>query len=102
MARIRKRGGKRSAGRPGAGLLDILKKGLTVAKQVSDATGIKPSQLLATQGPYGAIGAALLGSQGLGRKRKGGCYGQGRSGGLEYMSGVNNYPNSSSIGVVRF
>ncbi len=101
MARQRKRGGK--AGRPGKGLLDILKKGLAVAKTVSDITGIKPSALLANKGgPLGSIGSSLLASQGLGRKRKGGCYGQGRSGGLQYQSGVNNYPNSASIGLVRF
>lgn len=92
---------KRPHRKAGKGLLDILKKGLSVAKQVSDATGIKPSQFLASQGPYGMIGSALLSSQGLG-KRKGGCYGQGRRGGLQYQSGVNNYPNSASIGLVRF
>lgn len=77
-----KRVRKTKAKKQGKGFLDVLKKAATVAKSISDATGIKPSQLLATKGPYGAIGAALLQSQGLGAKKskgrgkKGGCAGQ--------------------------
>jgi len=71
----------RKAAKKGKGLLDVLKKGVAVAKQVSDLTGIKPSALLATKGPAGAVAASLLSSQGLGKKKakrspkkkKGGC-----------------------------
>lgn len=110
----------------GKGLLDVLKKGLSVAKQISDVTGIKPSHLLASSGhPAALLGSALLGSQGLGKKKKSRCPcvkgGMGnmkqhmmedrammgkrshvRRGGLQTQSGVNNYPSAASIGVARF
>lgn len=105
----------------GGGLLDVLRQGLSVAKTLSDATGIKPSSFLASKGPYGAIGSALLASQGLGSKKskiKGSVGGmqkhkmedrmmmkrgpRGCCGGAQYASGVNNTPNAASIGVIRF
>lgn len=96
----RGKGKAKPAGRPkgrgkatqGKGFLDNLKKGLDVARQVSEATGIKPSDLLSgsrfgssSAGNLGAFGLSALGlgkkkaKRGKGKPRarkKGGCAGK--------------------------
>jgi len=65
---------KRKAPKQGKGLLDAFKKITGVVKKLSDVTGIKPSALLASSpygaNPAGAIGASLLASQGLGKRKR--------------------------------
>lgn len=70
---------RKTAGKQGKGLLSAFKKVLGTVKQISDATGIKPSTFVASKNP--AIGA-LLASQGLGKKpRKRGPRRAGKTGG---------------------
>ena len=73
----RKVGGKKAIFkdiRVGKGFLDNLKAGLAKVKAVSDATGIKPSALLAGskygKSTTGALGTAGLSALGLGKKKR--------------------------------
>ncbi len=103
--------------------------GLKAVKAVSDITGVKPSAHIKQKLISNALKSAGLGRKHVHHRKRGGCVGNGAKGdignmhrhmaevrahkrmggrrvhhmgGLQTQSGVNNYPNAASIGVVKF